>query len=89
MGIIFLALLVLLSTGKSGFLNQIKVKIHKYQVLKEQTEIRTEIDSLEVEEKTLHDPKTIEKIARENYGMAKENEKVYHIEIEEKNNDVE
>ncbi len=89
MGILFLALLALLSTGKSGFVNQIRVKTEKHLTQKEIDKIQAEIDSLEAEEKSLHDPQTIEKLARENYGMAKENEKVYHIEVEENQKDVE
>lgn len=86
LGAIFLALLVLLSTGKSGFISQIRIKLKKNKTLKLQEQIQEEIDTLKVEEKSLHDPQTIEKLARENYGMAKENEKVYHIEVEEKKN---
>lgn len=48
--------------------------------------LEAEIDSLELEIEALNDTTTIEKIAREKYGMGKKNEKVYHVESEANKN---
>ena len=83
LGILYLALLVFFSTGKSGFLQQIRIKYRKATLEQKKKYTVAEVDSLEAEKDTLNTLYMIEKIAREKYGMGRENEKVYHIETEE------
>ncbi len=75
----FITLLLILSVGKRGFIQQFRIR-------QERERLRHEIDSLQVskklleeEKENLNDPEQIEKIAREEYGMAKKNEKVYRV----------
>lgn len=80
----FLTLLLLLSIGKRGFIQQI-------QVYREKKRLEMKIEALQEEKKVLaekkeklNDPEHIEKIAREQYGMAKDKEKVYRVVPKEK-----
>ncbi len=82
LGILFLALLVFFSTGKSGFYQQIKIKYKKAEAEHDLKYMKVDVDTLEAEADTLYHPDVIEKIAREKYGMAKKNEKIYHVETE-------
>jgi cell division protein FtsL len=75
----FLALLFLLSTGKRGFLQQVRVRRDRARIEKEIQRLKTQKMQLEEEKKKLADPAVVEKIAREQYGMAKKNEKVLHV----------
>ena len=75
----FITLLLILSVGKRGFIQQFRIR-------QERERLRHEIDSLQVSKKlvedvkeNLNDPEQIEKIAREEYGMARKNEKVYRV----------
>jgi cell division protein FtsB len=79
-----IALLVFLSTGKRGFIQQFRVKQKQKQLKKEIAELQNIKEMMDEEEKKLDEPETIEKIAREKYGMAKKNEKVYRVVPKEK-----
>jgi len=72
-------MILLLSSGKRGFIEQIRAHFKKARLKKEITELNNVKEELEKGEKELDDPETIEKIAREEYGMAKSDEKVYHV----------
>lgn len=82
--IIFLIVLIILSLGDRGFIKQI-------QAYRKQSQLQKEINKLRVEEKALNEkinqldkPETIEKVAREEYGMAKEGEEIYKVVPEKK-----
>ncbi|HDQ43953.1 MAG TPA: septum formation initiator family protein [bacterium] len=75
----FLALLFFLSTGSRGFIRQIQVRRQKARLEQEIAQLKEQIAVLEEEKKKLHDAAEIERIAREDYGMARENEKVYRV----------
>lgn len=76
-------LLLLLSAGKRGFIQQYRVWRMIKQRHKKIQAIQEEKKRLEEEEKKLDDPEHIEKLARE-YGMAKEKEKIYRVVPKEK-----
>lgn len=80
----FLALIIVLSVGKRGFLQQIRVYRAKRQLQREIERLEERKRALEEEKQKLDDPEYIEKIAREEYGMAKEKEKVYNVVPKEK-----
>jgi cell division protein DivIC len=82
--IVLLILLFLLSIGKRGFIQHIRIKIEQHRLKREIASLEKEKERLEEEKKKLDDPEHIEKIAREKYGMAKKNEKVYHVVPEKK-----
>jgi len=76
--------IVIFSSGHRGFIQQIRRRI-------EQARLKEEIQMLEADQadkekqiEKLHNPEEIEKIAREEYGMAKENEKIYRVVPKEK-----
>jgi cell division protein FtsL len=75
----FLALILFLSMGKRGFIQQIRVYREKKRLEKEIEALNEQRERLQGEKEKLNDPETIEKIAREEYGMAKEKEKVYRV----------
>lgn len=77
--ILFIALLILLSTGKRGFIQQIRVRMERARIEKNLKRLEAVKKQLEEDKKKLNDPAVVEKIAREDYGMAKENEKVLHV----------
>lgn len=79
-----LTLVLLLSVGKRGFIQQIRVKYERKQLQKEIEVLEAEKKELEKEKENLNDPEYIEKVAREKYGMAKKNEKVYRVVPKEK-----
>jgi len=77
-------LLIILSVGKRGFIQQLKLE-KKTDELRENLETqKDEISRLEEEKAKLQTPEYKEKVAREKYGMAKENEKVYDVVPKEK-----
>ena len=81
---IFTVFIALLLPGKRGILNLIKIK-HRQHVLKVEIErLKERIDKLEKEKEDLQKPETVEKIAREEFGMAKKDEKVYLVIPKEK-----
>lgn len=87
-GILFILVLFtflfLLSIGKRGFIQQFRVRLQRRQLKKEIVALKEEKKRLEKEKEKLNDPETIEKIAREEYGMARKNEKVYRVIPKEK-----
>lgn len=74
-----LALLFLLSTGSRGFIQQIRLYQQKQQLEQEIDSLKQIIAALEAKKSELYDPAEIERIAREKYGMAKENEKILRV----------
>jgi cell division protein FtsL len=72
-------LLFFLSIGSRGFVRQVKVRRQNVRLKQEIAALKKQIEALEAEKKKLNDPAEIERIAREEYGMAKENEKVYRV----------
>ncbi len=80
----FLLLLILFSTGKHGFIQQIRVQHERKRLVQENKRLQAEKQAKEEEKEKLNDPEYVEKVAREEYGMAKENEKVYRVVPKEK-----
>ena len=64
-------------------MQQIRVLKNKKQLEQDIDSLQREEKALESEKKNLDDPGYIEEIAREEYGMAKKNEKVYKVVPEE------
>ena len=82
--LLLLTIGLILSTGKRGFIQQIRINYKKKQLTKEIEMLQKEKERLEEEIEKLKTPEYTEKIAREKYGMAKKKEKVYHVVPEEK-----
>jgi len=82
--LLVLLLLLLFSIGKRGFIQHIKVKIEHRKLKKEIEALKSETENLKKEKELLKKPEYIEKVAREEYGMAKKGEKVYKIVPEKK-----
>ncbi len=80
----FVTLVLLLSMGKRGFLQQIRVRQEKKKLVQEIEALEAQKLALEEEKKKLNDPAHVEKVAREDYGMAKKDEKVYRVVPKEK-----
>ena len=76
---ILLVLAVVLSLGKRGFIQQIRLERSKKALAQEIEILEKEKAALEAEKDTLQTPEYTEKIAREKYGMAKKDEKVYEV----------
>lgn len=74
-----LIILFLLSIGKRGFIQQIRIHRQQQKLEDDLNVLKEEEEQLKMEEEKLDDPEYIEEIAREDYGMAKENEKVYKV----------
>ena len=77
--IVFVIILIILSFGDRGFIKQ-------FQAYKKQSALKTQIKEMNAEKELLKQqaeqldqPETIEKVAREEYGMAKEGEEVYKV----------
>jgi cell division protein FtsL len=77
--LLLLTLVLIFSMGKRGFIQQIRIKREKQQLQEEIEALEEQKLLLEAEKEKLDDPEYIEKIAREKYGMAGENEDVYRI----------
>lgn len=75
----FLALLFFLSTGNRGFYQQVKIRRQRVRLKQEIAFLKSRIEELEAERQRLQEPAEIERIAREEYGMAKKDEKVYRV----------
>ncbi|MCK5148556.1 septum formation initiator family protein [bacterium] len=72
-------LVLALSFGKRGFIQQRRVNQQKDKLTNDIKILEAEKIRLEEEKEKLKTPEYTEKIAREKYGMAKENEKVYKV----------
>jgi len=79
-----LALLLLLSVGKRGCFEQVRVQVEKKKLESEIRALEKEKSAAIAEKKKLEDPAEVEKIAREKYGMSKKDEKVYRVIPKEK-----
>jgi len=77
-------LLTALSLGKRGFVQQLRIRNENRQLRKISETLKADKKRLETEKKNLEDPDYIEKVAREEYNMAKKNEKVLHVVPKEK-----
>lgn len=80
----FITLVLLLSMGKRGFLQQIRARQEKKKLAHEIEALEAKKKELEEEKNKLNDSAHVEKIAREDYGMAKKDEKVYRVVPKEK-----
>ena len=77
-------IIVIFSSGHRGFIQQIRRRSERARLKKEIQLLEADQAEKEMQIEKLHDPEEIEKIAREEYGMAKENEKVYRVVPKEK-----
>ncbi|MBN2030604.1 septum formation initiator family protein [bacterium] len=77
--LLLLTLVLVLSMGKRGFIQQIRIKRERKQLMEEIEILEEQKAMLEAEKEKLDDLEYIEKIAREKYGMARENEDVYRV----------
>ncbi len=77
--LLFLTLLLVLSTGKRGFIQHYRIRQERKRLQQELESLQEEKKKLEEEKDKLNDPEQIEKIAREQYGMAKKDENVYRV----------
>lgn len=85
LALIFLAvLLIILSIGKRGFIKQIQLEQSTDTLRKDIREEKEDITRLEKEKEKLATPEYQDKVAREEYGMAKKDEKVLHVVPAEK-----
>jgi len=66
--------------NNSGILQRIKLELQKKEIQEKIQTAEEEQKKLKDQSKALEgDPKAIEKVAREKYGMVRENEKVYKV----------
>ena len=66
--------------NNSGILQRIRLEMQKKEVLEKIQTAEEEQKKLKDQSKALEgDPKAIEKVAREKYGMVREKEKVYKV----------
>ena len=81
--LIIVAELLILSSGRRGFFQQIKIRQRKNRLSQTIQANRQNKEKMEEEKGKLsepdYDPAYIEKLARELYGMAKEIEVVYQV----------
>lgn len=82
--LIFLTLLLLLSTDNRGFIRQLRVSQEKKRLVREIEILQKDKEELADKAEKLKTPEYTEKIAREKYGMAKKDEKVFRVVPEEK-----
>jgi len=76
--------LILLSLGDRGFIKQFQAYKQQSTLKKQIKELKAQEDNLQQKVEDLDQPETIEKVAREEYGMAKEGEEVYKVVPKEK-----
>jgi cell division protein FtsB len=74
-----LILLFLLSVGKRGFIQQLRIRRERVRLENEIQTLEARKSALEEEKDKLNDPDEVEKVARESYGMARDKEKVYRV----------
>ena len=72
-------LLILLSMGKRGFIQQFRIRKERARLQREIQSLEAQRTALEEEKQKLNNPEEVEKVAREEYGMAREKEKVYRV----------
>jgi cell division protein DivIC len=78
--VIALPLLIVLIFGNRGVLQRVKLENQKTELEQKIKHAEEETKQLQAESKVLEgDPATIEKVAREKYGMVREGEKVYKV----------
>ena len=77
--LLFMAFISLLLPGKRGLLNLIRVHRLQRELAAEIKKLQETKEDLNTRKEELQEPETIEKIAREQYGMAKKDEKVYRV----------
>jgi cell division protein FtsB len=66
--------------SKRGIIERISLEATKKEKIQEQVIKRKQVEELQKESKALdNDQKAIEKVAREKYGLARENETVYKV----------
>jgi cell division protein FtsB len=71
------AFLLLLAGGKRGLVRLVSVQCDQRRLKREIRSLEEQKKELEAQKQALANPDTVEKIAREEYGMAKENEVIY------------
>ena len=75
-----IALFLYIFFNNSGILQRIRLEMQKKEVLEKIQSADEEQKKLKDQSKALEgDPKAIEKVAREKYGMVREKEKVYKV----------
>jgi cell division protein FtsL len=74
-----LGLLFLLSIGSRGCWQQARVRLERRRIEAEIRELEAAKARLEAEKKRLQDPATVERLAREKYGMSGKDETVYRV----------
>jgi cell division protein FtsB len=74
-----LALLIVLFSGPRGCWRQLRVRMERRVIAGDIKSLEEEKKRLEAEKKSLDDPATVEKLAREEYGMSKKDETVYRV----------
>jgi len=78
--IAFLLLLLFFCFSDYGFIKRIELELQTSTLNKEITQQQLITDSIQnIIDKLLYDDYEIERIARQEYGMVKPNEDVYHI----------
>ncbi|MEW6062640.1 MAG: septum formation initiator family protein [Bacteroidota bacterium] len=66
--------------NSNGILQRLKLELQKKEMIEKIEKAEAEQAKLKEQSKALDgDPKAIEKVAREKYGMVRENEKVYKV----------
>lgn len=77
-GAVILLLYVIFNSN--GLLSRVRLELQKKEVLEKIRIAEEEQKKLKDQSKALDgDPKAVEKVAREKYGMVRENEKVYKV----------
>ncbi len=77
-GALFLIFYVVFNSN--GLLQRVRLEVHKKEALERIRIAEEEQKKLKDQSKALDgDPKAVEKVAREKYGMVRENEKVYKV----------
>lgn len=70
--------------SKRGIIERLSLESLKQEKIQEEMMLREQIETLHKESKALdYDLRTIEKVAREKYGLTRENETVYKVKREQ------
>ena len=82
----FLFLLIVFLFNNKGIVKRLSLEAEKSELLQKIENAKSERDILKKEIKNLEsNPETIEKVAREEFGMIRPGEKVYRVKPKEKN----